>query len=110
MDPVHGTFFYGIWPMGRKDISFIDKINLIFIALTMRAIQHCLSAWKTGEFRVLPELDPGSGVQQKCNTRNITHVLINACRDVFCHLEEGFLSSSPEVQHQNIYNIRSKLC
>jgi hypothetical protein len=84
--------------MGMKDRLLIDKIKLTFIALTAMAMHHCLSAWKTGEFRVQPEFGPGGGAQRKCNTRNINHVVNNARTDVFRCLDADFRSSSPEVK------------
>jgi hypothetical protein len=96
--------------MGMKDRSLIDKINPTFIALTATAIHHCLSAWKTGEFRVPPEFGPGGGAQRKCDTRNINHAVNNACTDVFRRLDADFRSSSPEVQAKKIDNIRSMIC
>jgi hypothetical protein len=95
--------------MGMKDRSLIDKINPTFIALTATAIHHCLSAWKTGEFRVPPEFGPGGGAQRKCDTRNIDHAVNNACADVFRRLDADFRSSSPEVQAKKIDNIRSMI-
>jgi hypothetical protein len=95
--------------MGMKDRSLIDKINPTFIALTATAIHHCLSAWKTGEFRVPPEFGPGGGAQRKCDTRNINHAVNNACTDVFRRLDADFRSSSPEVQAKKIDNIRSMI-
>ena len=95
--------------MGMKDRSLIDKINPTFIALTATAIHHCLSAWKTGEFRVPPEFGPGGGAQRKCDTRNINHAVNNACTDVFRRLDADFRSSSPEVKAKKIDNIRSMI-
>ena len=109
MDLIHRTYFYGIRQMGMKDRSLIDKINPTFIALTTTAIHHCLSAWKTGEFRVPPEFGPGGGAQRKCDTRNINHAVNNACTDVFRRLDADFRSSSPEVQAKKIDNIRSMI-
>jgi len=86
--------------MGMKDRSLIHRINPTLIALTATAIHHYLSAWKTGKFRVPPELDQGGGAQRKCNTRNINHVVNNACTDVIRHLDVDLRSSSPEVQIQ----------
>jgi hypothetical protein len=109
VDLIHRTYFYGIRQMGMKDRSLIDKINPTFIALTATAIHHCLSAWKTGEFRVPPEFGPGGGAQRKCDTRNINHAVNNACTDVFRRLDADFRSSSPEVQAKKIDNIRSMI-
>jgi hypothetical protein len=53
--------------MGMKDRSLIDNINPTFIAFTTMAIHHCLSAWKPGEFRVLPEFGSGGGAQHQQN-------------------------------------------
>ena len=92
-----------------KDRSLIDKINRTFIALTATAIHHCLSAWKTGELRVPPELGPGGGAQRKCDTRNINHAVNDAGTDVFCCLDADFCCSSPEVQARKIDNIRSMI-
>jgi len=92
-----------------QDRSLIDKINPTFIAITATAIHHCLSAWKTGEFRVLPEFGPGGGAERKCDTRNINHVVNTACTDVFRHLDADFRSSSPEVQAENIDNTLSMI-
>ena len=83
----------------------MDQINPTFIALTATAILHCLSAWKTGKFRVPPEFGPGGGVQRMCGTRNINHEVINTCKDVFCHPAADFRSSSPEVEAKKIDNI-----
>ncbi|KAF8544584.1 hypothetical protein BDD12DRAFT_872547 [Trichophaea hybrida] len=58
----------------------------------MTAIHHCLSVWKTGEFRVPPEFGPGSRTQ-----------------DVFSCLHMDFRSFSPEVQTKMIDNIRSMI-
>ena len=96
--------------MGMKDRSLIDKINLTFIAPTATAIHHCLSAWKTGEFRFLPEFGPVGGAQHKCDTKNIRHAFNNACTDVLRRLDADFRSSSPEVQAKKIHNIRSMIC
>jgi len=109
VDLIHRTYFYGIRQMGMKDRSLIDKTNPTFIALTATAIHHCLSAWKTGEFRVPPEFGPGGGAQRKCDTRNINHAVNNACTDVFRRLDADFRSSSPEVQAKKIDNIRSMI-
>jgi len=98
VDLIHRTYFYGIRQMGMKDRSLIDKINSTFIALTATAIHHCLSAWKTGGFRVPPEFGPGGGARCKYNTRNINHAVNDACTDVFRRLDTDFRSSSPEVQ------------
>jgi len=95
--------------MGMKDRSLIDNINPTFIALTATAIHHCLSAWKTGEFRVPPEFGPGGGAQHKCNTRNINHAVNNECTNGFCRLDGDFCSSSPDVQAKEIDNIRSMI-
>jgi len=109
VDLIHRTYFYGIRQMGMKDRSLIDKINPTFVALTATAIHHCLSAWKTGEFRVPPECGPGGGAQRKWNTRNINHAVDNACTDVFRRLDADFPSSSPEVKAKKIDNIRSMI-
>jgi len=110
VDLIHWTYFYGIRQLGMKDRSLIDKINLTFIALTATAIHHCLSARKTGEFRVPPEFGPGGGAQFMCNTRNIHHAVNNACEAVFRRLNADFRSSLPEVQAKKIDNIRSIIC
>jgi len=83
--------------MGMKDRSLIDKINLTLIAHTAMAIHYCLTAWTTGEIRVVPEFGPGGGAQRKYDTRNINHTVNNACTDVFHHLDVDCHSSSPEV-------------
>jgi len=63
--------------MGMKDISLIDKMNVTFIALTVTAFHHFLSAWITGEIRVPPELGPGGGAQCERDTRNNHHAVNN---------------------------------
>jgi len=73
----------------------------------MTAIHHCLSAKKTGKFRVLPEFGPEGGAQRKCNTRNINHVVYNSYKDELCSLNTDFRFSSPEVQSKEIDNICS---
>jgi hypothetical protein len=87
----------------------IDKINPTFIDLTATAIHHCLSHWNTGQFRVAPEFGQGGGAQHKCDTRNINHLVNNACTDDPRHLDEDFRSSSPEVQAKMIDNISSMI-
>jgi len=109
VDLIHRTYIYGIRQMGMKYTSLIDTINLTFIALTVPAIHHCLSACKTGEFRVPPEIGPGGGAQCKCDTRNIHHVVNIACTDVFHRPDADFDSSEPEVQAEKIDNIRSMI-
>ena len=109
VDLIHQSYFYGIQHIRMQDRSLIDKINPTFIALTATAIHHCLSAWKTGEFRVPPEFGPGGGAQRKCDTRNINHAVNNVCTDVFRRLDADFRSSSPEVQAKKIDNIRSMI-
>jgi len=85
VDRIHCICFYGIRQMGMKDRSLMDKINPTFIALTATAINHCVSAWKAGEFRVLLEFGSGGGAQRKCDTRIINHMVDNACTDIFRH-------------------------
>jgi len=106
---IHRTYFYGIWQMGMKHGSLIDKINQTFIALAVTAIHHWLSAWKTDEYRVPPQFGPGGGAQCKCDTRNIDHAMNTACTDVFRCLNVDFISSSPEVQAKKIENIRTMI-
>jgi hypothetical protein len=96
--------------MGMKDTSLIDKINPTFMALTATDIHHSLLAWKTGEFRILPELGPGGGAQRKWEIRNIYHVVNNACTDVFRRLDEDFCSSSAEAQGGKIDDISRMIC
>ena len=88
----------------------IDKINPTFIALTPRAIQDCLSAWETGEFRVPPEFGQGGAAQRKCDTRNNNHTGHNECTDVFRHLDAHFYSSIQVVYDKTIGNIHSMIC
>jgi len=95
--------------MGMQDGSLIDEIYPTFIALTATAIHRCLSAWKTGEFRIPPEFGPGGGAQRKCNTRNFNHAVNNACTEVFRHLDKDFHFSSPEVRAKTTDNIRSMI-
>jgi len=92
-----------------KDKSLIDLINQTFIARTTTANHHCLWALKTGEFSTPPECDPGGGGQCKCDTRNIDHAVNDAYTDVFHCLDADFHSSSPEVQHKKIDNMRSMI-
>jgi len=107
VDRIHDIYFYGIRQMGMKDSSLIDKINLTFIALTMTAIHNCLSAWKTGEFGIPPEFGPEGRGQCKCDTRIISHVVNDACNDVFHRVDADFRSSSLVVQAKTILNICS---
>jgi hypothetical protein len=51
--------------MGMKDASLIDIIKTTFNALTAMAINHCQSAWTTGEFKVPPVFGAGGGAQCK---------------------------------------------
>jgi len=107
---IHRTYFYGIWQMRMTDRSLIDKINPTFIALTATAIHRCLAAWTPGRFSVLPEFGRAGGAQRECDTWTINHTFINACTDVFRHLDIDFCSSSPQVQAKEIDNIRSMMC
>jgi len=76
----------------------------------MKAIHHCLSPSRTGEFRVPPEFSPGGGAQCKCDTRNIDHAVNNACTDVYCCHVTDFCSPSQEVQAKMSHNIRTMIC
>jgi len=87
----------------------MDKINPTFIALTAKAINYCLFAWKRCEWSVPPEFGPGGGAQHNCDTRNIDYVVNNARTDVVRHLDTDVLSSSPEVQAQKVHNICSMI-
>jgi hypothetical protein len=95
--------------MEIKARSLIDKINQTFIARTATAIHHCFSAWNTGKFGVQPEFGSEGGAQRKCDPRQISHGVYNACRDVFRCLDADFRSSPPEVEAKRIGNIRSML-
>jgi hypothetical protein len=95
--------------MGMKDRSLIDTINLTFIALTAMAIHHCLSAWKTREFRIPPEFRQVGGALPKCDTKYIDHAVNNECPDVICRLDVDFASSSPAIKANTIDNIRSMI-
>jgi len=88
-----------------KDTSLIDKITPTFIALTATAIHPCLSAWKTGKFRVLPEFGPGGGAQHECDTRNINDAVNHACTDVCRCLDADFGFFLPDFQAKMIDNI-----
>jgi len=107
VDHIHLTYFYGIRQMRMKDRSFIDKINPTFIALTVVATHHYLSALKTGEFRVPP--DVGAGVGAQVNTIHETFItrLILHAQMYFHHLDPDFRSSLPQVQAKKIDNIGS---
>jgi len=107
---IHQTYFNGIQQMGIENRSLSDNINSTLSAVTALAIQHCLSAWKTGQFMVLPGFGPGGGVQCKCDKRNINHTFDNAGRDVFRHLEINFRSLLPDVQAYTMDNLRSVIC
>jgi hypothetical protein len=107
---IHQTYFYGIQHLGMKDRSLIDKIKPIFIAPTVTAIHHRLSAWKTDDFSIPPECGPVSGEQSKCNTRNINDVVNNTSPDVFCCLNLDFCLYMPVVTTKNIGNIHSMIC
>ena len=105
MDLIHRPYFYAIRPIGMKDRSLIDEINLTFIALTTTAIHHCLLAWNLGQFRVPLEFGSGSAAQHKCDTRNIHQAVDNARTDVFRRHNGDRRCSSPEVQAKMIVNI-----
>jgi len=92
-----------------KDRSLIDKINLTFSDLTVMAIQYCLSAWKTDEYRVLPDFAPGGRPQRGCDIRNINHEVNIVCTDEFHRLNTDFRSSSPDIQGKMLDNIRSMI-
>ena len=110
MDFIHRAYFYGIRQMGVHDGSLIEQIMPTLIAVTTTAIHHCLSAWRLGKFRVVPEFGPGGGAHHVCNTRNINHTVDTARTDVFNHLDTDFHSSLPEVQGKMIDNIGSMIC
>jgi len=109
VDLIDWTYFYRIRQIGIKDRSLIDKINLTLIALTASAMQHCLLAWKLGEFTVRPEFGPTSETQCQCDTRNIHHAVNDAWTDIFRCLNMDFLSFWPEVQANKIHTIRSMI-
>jgi len=93
-----------------KDTSVIDSINPTFIALCATAINHCLSAWEPGEFRILPELGPGGGAQRKWNTRIIQQVVNNACSGVSHRLNVDCPSSSHMVRAKPLEIYRWMIC
>jgi len=109
VDHIHQTYFYGIQHMGMRDTSSIDTINPTFTTLTAKAVHHCLSAWKTGKFRVPPEFGPGGGAQPNCNTKNVNLAVNTACPDVFRRCDEDFRPFSPEVQGKKIDTICSMI-
>jgi len=92
-----------------KDISLILKNKPTIIALTVKAIQDCLSTRTKGKFRVLPEFGPGGGAQRKYNTRNIHPTVNTTCPDVCHSLKEDFLSHSREVLAKKIDTICSMI-
>jgi len=92
------------------DRSLMDQIDLTLIALTVKAIHHCLLEWKPGQFRVPPEVGPGGGTRHKCNTTNIRHAVNDTCTNIFHCPDADFHSSSPEVWDKKIDNIRSMIC
>jgi len=96
--------------MGMNDRSWIDKINLIFIALTTTSIYNCQSAWKPGKFRVSPEFNPGGRAQRKCDTSTINHAFNNAFIDILHCLNADFCSSLPDVRAKKTDHIRSMIC
>jgi len=95
--------------MGMKARSLIDEINPTFFTLTTTAIDHCLSAWNTGKFRVPREFGPGGGAQCKRYTKIINHAGDNTCTDVFRSLDVDFSSSLLEVRAKKIDNICSMI-
>ena len=110
MDYIHWTYFYGIRQMGMKVRSLIEISNLRLSGLTATAIHHCLSAWNTDEFRVLPEFGLGGVAQHKCKTRNIELAVNDANTVVVRPLKADFCCSSPEGQANEIDNICSMIC
>jgi len=107
VDHISRTYCYGIYPMEIEDSLLIDKINPTFIALTIMAIHHFLSAWKRGEWRITPQSGPGGGAQRKWETRNINQVAKNEHTAVFCHLNADFQSSMLVVQAKKLDNVCS---
>jgi len=105
VDFIRQTDFYGIPQIGEKDRSLINEINPTFIVLTKMAIHHCLSDRQAGEFTIPPEFDLWGAAQYKCDTRNIHHMVNNACTDEFHHPNADFLLSLPQVQATKIDNI-----
>jgi len=92
-----------------KDRSFIHKLNLTFIALTVMTVNHCLSAWNTGKFRVPPVFGPGGGAQRTYDSSNINHAVNNASTYEFRHPDADFRFSSPDIQANKIDNIRNMI-
>ena len=88
-----------------KDQLLIDAINPTCIDLTATASNHYLSVRNTGEFRVLGKFGPGDGVQCQCDSRNINHLVNNACTDVFRLFNAYFGSFFPQAQGKKIHNI-----
>jgi len=73
--------------MGMNDKYLIDKIDLTFIALTTMARHHCLSAWETDKFMVLPQFGPEGKSLSIRDNRTINHVVHTTCTDVFSHCD-----------------------
>jgi len=69
--------------MGTNDWLLIDTFNPTFIALTVMAILHSLSAWYTGDFRVPAVYAAGGGAKCKCDRRYITHAVKNLSKAYF---------------------------
>jgi len=91
--------------MAMKNRSLTHVINLTLIALTAMAIHHCLSAWKTGDFRVPPEIAPRGGGQRQCHARNIDHAVNDACTDGLHRCDADFRYTSHDVQARMIDRI-----
>jgi hypothetical protein len=67
-------------------------------------------AWKTSEFRALPEFGPRGGVQSQCNTTNIYLKVNNTWTYELHRLDVDLCSSSPQVQAKIMDNICNMIC
>jgi hypothetical protein len=70
----------------------------MFIVLSLNAIHHFLSASTPNNSMVLPEFGAVGKAQYMFDTRNIYHIVNNACTDAFGCLNADCFTSLPEVE------------
>jgi hypothetical protein len=107
VDLIHGTYLYGIPQLSTKDRSLANAVSLIFFALTVMAMHHCLSAWKIGEFLIPPDIGLGCDAELESETKNTSYAMNNLCPVVFGHHNMHCLSLPPKVEVAEVNNIRS---
>jgi len=84
-------------------------MNPILIALTVMAMHHCLSVWKTGEFLIPPKIGLEGNAKLKSKTKNTNYAVNDVSTDVFRNHNMHCLSLPLKVEVKEVKNICSSI-